>query len=583
MSVATTQAASPLAGNTPALLLTGGKILTADHDSRIVQAVAVADGKILAVGSDAIISALAGPSTTRIDLGGRCVIPGLIDGHAHMDNEGLKSIFPSLTGCNSMADLQERIAALAQKARPGEWIVTMPIGTPPYYRDGAECLKEKRYPTRYELDKAAPDNPVYIKPILGYWRGLGGFPLVSMANSRALQLAGINRDSLPPWGGIQIDRDLANGEPNGIFYEWTQISLVEMTLMRSVPAFDHSDRLPALRRSMAIYNSFGTTSVVEAHGVMDEVIETYRTLEQAGESHVRAHLVVSPSWGSVSPQDVAAMVRDVYGWCAGRGKGNAMLRVGGLYTRVGGDGADNRLRAASMPYRNFSGYAPDSEVSRPVVREIVLEAARNGMRMTTLYADCLDLFEEANKVRAITDNRWILSHIRTLTPDEIGRARDLGLVVTTQTNRWIADQGSALRARLGPEREDEIVPLRRLKEAGVSFGLGTDNTPVSLFHPLWHTVARRNARTGDAVAPRQKLSREEALRAATTGGAYLTFEEDLKGALEPGKFADMAVLNDDYLTVPEDRIKDLNAVMTIVGGRIVHSRENAPAVPEPRH
>ena len=572
----------PQSGAAADLLLSGGKIITADNDSRIAESIAVADGKVLAVGSDAAMAALARDSTTRIDLGGRTVIPGLVDGHAHMDNEGLKSIFPSLAGCRSIADIQDRIAALAQKTKPGEWIVTMPIGTAPYYRDGAECLKEKRYPTRQELDQAAPDNPVYIKPILGYWRGLGGFPLVSVANSRALQAAGINRDSLPPWGGIQIDRDLATGEPNGIFYEWTQISVVEMTLMRAVPAFDYADRLPALRRSMAIYNSFGTTSVVETHGVMDEVINTYRALEQAGESHVRAHLMVSPSWGSASPQDVAAMVRDVYAWCAGRGQGNALVRVGGLYTRIGGDGADNRLRAASMPYRNFSGYAPDSEVSRELVREVVLEAARNGMRVSTLYADCLDLFEEANKVQPIVGNRWIVSHIRTLSPDEISRIRDLGAVVTTQTNRWIADQGSALRARLGAAREDEIVPLRRLKDAGVHFGLGTDNTPVSLFHPLWHCVARRNSRTGDTIAPAQKLSREEALRACTLGGAYLTFEEDLKGSLEPGKFADMAVLNDDYLTVPEDRIKDLNAVMTIVAGRIVHRREDAPAVLMPR-
>ena len=561
---------------TPDLLLAGGKILTADSASRIVEAMVVADGKVLAAGNNAEMTALAGKGATRIDLGGRTVIPGLIDGHAHMDNEGLKNIFPSLTGCRSIADVQDRIAELARHAKPGAWIVTMPIGTPPYYRDGAECLKEARYPTRQELDKAAPENPVYIKPILGYWRGLGGFPLVSIANSRALQLAGIGRETLPPWGGIHMDRDLANGEPNGIFYEWTQISLVEMTLMRVAPAFANEHRLPALRRSMAVYNAFGTTSVVETHGVMDEVIQTYRALEQAGNCTVRAHLVISPSWKGASLQDVAAMVRDVYGWSAGRGRGSDMVRVGGIYTRIGGSGADNRLRAAAMPYLNFSGYAPDSEVSRELVRELVLEAARNGMRVSTIYADCLDLYEEANRVRPITENRWIISHLRSLTPEEIARIRDLGLVVTTQTNRWIADQGSALRTRLGPAREDEIVPLRRLTEAKVSFGLATDNTPVSLFHPLWHCVARRNARTGEQIAFSQRLSREEALRAATYGGACLTFEENLKGTLEPGKFADMAVLDQDYLNVPEDRIKDLCSVMTLVGGRIVHQSDDAP-------
>ena len=572
------QASSPLRDAIPDLVLTGGKILTADAAGSSVEAVAIAEGRILAAGTDFQINRLAAHATNRIALGGRTVIPGLIDGHAHMDNEGLKSIFPSLSGCASIADIQERIAELARRAKPGDWIVTMPIGTPPYYRDPPGCLKEGRYPNRLELDKAAPDNPVYIKPILGYWRGLGGFPLASVANTRALQLAGINRDSAPPWGGIQIDRDLATGEPNGVFYEWTPISVVEMTLMRCVPGFSNEDRLPALRRSMAAYNAYGTTSVVETHGVMEEVIAAYRALASTGESAVRAHLVVSPSWGAASPADVAAMIRDVYGFFAGRGKGDEILRVGGIYTRIGGASADNRLRVGAMPYRNFSGYAPDSEVARDMVREIAIEAARNGMRVTTMYADCLDLFEEANRIASIGEHRWIISHVRTLTPEEIARIRDLGIVLTTQTNRWIADQGSVLRARLGKDREDEIVPLRRLTEAGVPFALATDNTPVSLFHPLWHCVARRNARSGESIAPAQKLSREEALRAATSGGAYLTFEENLKGSLEPGKLADMAVLNDDYLSVPEDRIKDLYSVMTIVGGRIVHRSEDAPAL-----
>jgi predicted amidohydrolase YtcJ len=189
------------------IVLTGGKIVTLDARSTTCQALAASGGRVLATGTDAEIEALAGEGTERIRLGGRTVIPGLVDGHAHMDNEGLKTLLPSLSHCQSISDVQATIAELARAAQPGAWIVTMPIGTPPYYRDGADMLAERRYPTRYELDEAAPDHPVYIKPILGYWRGLGGFPLVSIANSRALNAAGITRETVPPWAGIQIDRD----------------------------------------------------------------------------------------------------------------------------------------------------------------------------------------------------------------------------------------------------------------------------------------------------------------------------------------------------------------------------------------
>jgi len=564
-------------GHVPAdIVLTGGKILTVDPAFRITEAVAISGDRVRAVGTDAEIAALCGPATTRIALGGRTVVPGLIDTHAHLDNEGLKAVYPSLADCRSIADVQARIAALAKAAAPGAWIVTMPIGTPPYYRDGADALVERRYPNRWELDEAAPDHPVFIKPILGYWRGLGGFPLVSVANSRALTLCGVGRDAMPPWSGIMIDRRLATGEPTGIFYEWTQISVVELTLMRDVPRFSYGDRAGGLARGMATYNATGTTSIVETHGVLPPVIRAYRELEDAGRSTVRAHLMVSPQWGTTGADEAAERMREWYGWCAGRGLGNAWLRVGGIHTRIGGQTPDARIRIGAMPYTGWSGYAPDSEVPRDMVREVVLEAARMGMRVTTLYADCLDLFEEANRVRSIVDRRWVISHLRSFTAGEIARIRDLGLVVTTQTNRWIADQGSALRARLGPEREDEIVPLRRLREAGVPFALATDNTPTSLFHPLWHCVARRNTHTGEVIALSQKLTRAEALHAATLGGAYVTFEEHDKGSIEPGKLADLAVLDADYLTVPEDAIRDLKSVLTMVGGRVVHRAEGAP-------
>src|SRR3989449_2785862 len=226
------------------LILHGGTVITIDPAFRLAEAVAVADDRIVAVGGNAEVRALAHGYTCLIDLGGRAVVPGLVDVHAHMDREGLKTVCPSLAGAASIEDVLQRIEALVRVAAPGEWIVTMPLGDPPSYFDVPQNLKEGRFPTRWELDRVAPRNPVYIRSIWGYWRHT--LPLVSIANSEALRLAGVTRQTMPPWDGIQIDRDSA-GEPTGIFIEQTFIPVVELSLMAAAPRFTHQDRAHALR------------------------------------------------------------------------------------------------------------------------------------------------------------------------------------------------------------------------------------------------------------------------------------------------------------------------------------------------
>ena len=160
------------------------------------EAIAIAGDRIVAVGPNEAMAPHTGPRTRVVDLKGKAVIPGITDGHAHMDREGLRNVFPSLGRVRSIRDIQDRIAELARGKKPGEWIVTMPIGDPPYYFDVPDILAEKRWPTRQELDAAAPNNPVYIRSIWGYWRGT--FPIVSCANTEALKRAGITRDTASP-------------------------------------------------------------------------------------------------------------------------------------------------------------------------------------------------------------------------------------------------------------------------------------------------------------------------------------------------------------------------------------------------
>lgn len=552
----------------PSLVLYGGNVVTLDPALPAAEAVAISGDRIAEVGASRDIRRLAGADTRLVDLAGRTVMPGLVDAHAHMDREGLKLLCPSLAGARSIDDVLQRIGPLVKAAAPGDWIVTMPLGDPPYYLDVPGNLRERRFPTRHDLDRVAPRNPVYIRSIWGYWRHT--LPLVSIANSEALRLAGITRQTVPPWDGIQIARDSA-GEPTGIFVEQTYVPVVELSLMGAVPRFTHRDRARGLRDSMRIYNATGTTSVVEGHGVADEVMRVYDEAAGRGELTVRAHLTMSPAWGGADPAAIASRIAEWKPRIAGRGSGDAFLRVAGLVAETNPT-ADVAVRARSMPYTGWAGFSYDAALPRGQLRAVLLTAAREDIRVLSMGTGLLDLYEEVNRLVPIRDRRWVIEHIGILTGDEIGRIRDLGVVLTTHTNRYLYKEGDQFRAQAGAGGEDTIVPLRRLKAAGVHVALATDNVPPSLFWPVWQAVARVGRITGRVIGPAQRLSRADALRAATLEGAYLTFEEDQKGSIVAGKLADLVVLSDDPLTCAEVRIRDITADMTIVGGRIVYER-----------
>jgi predicted amidohydrolase YtcJ len=554
------------------LILTGGKVLTVDARFSIAQAVAVRDGRILAVGSDAAVERHRGPRTEEIALAGRTMVPGLIDGHAHMDRAGLRRILPSLSGCRTIADVQARIAELARGKPPGAWIVTMPLGEPPFYRDPEKGLAESRWPTRQELDAAAPDNPVYIKPIWGYWRHT--LPLVSVANSRALALAGIDRGTVPPSPAIEIDKDAA-GEPTGIFREQHFMPLVELSLLRAAPGFTVAERAATLPAAAAAYHAFGTTSVYEGHGVAAEVLQAYRQVHEAGRLTMRSTLVFCPDWRGLEDVDPACLVDGWAHWLAGRGLGDEMLRMGGLITEIGRN-PDNAIRAAA-PTTGWAGFNYDMGLPRDRAKQLLVACARRGIRVTGIWPDMLELFAEVDRIAPIRGLRWVLGHIAVLTREQVGMVRDLGLVVTTHTNRYIAKEGHLLRARHQLPDEEAIVPLRALRDAGVPVSLATDNVPISLWHPVMQAVTRLSTAERRPIGESQALSREEAIRAVTNHGAFLTMEEDRKGSIEPGKLADFAVLSADPMSIPAEAIADIEAEITIVGGRIVHRRDAQPS------
>src|SRR3989475_2542257 len=559
-------------GDPADLVLRNGKVITVDRTFTIAESIAIAGDRVLAVGPNATMAALTSLSTRTIDLRGKTVIPGLIDGHAHMDREGLKSVFPSLGPVRSIRDIQDRIAELARGARPGEWIVTMPIGDPPFYFGVPDSLPEKRWPTRQELDVAAPNNPIFIRSIWGFWRGTP--PLVACANTEALKRAGITRDTVSPLPELVIEKD-ANGEPTGVFIEDGMQPTAELIWFREATEFSRADRARGLPIAAKAYHAFGTTSIFEGHGVANEVIRAYKDAYRDGTLTMRAGLVFSPDWKAAGNGPLGSLIESWGGLLGDPASGDDWLKLTGIYANIGRQPGDD-VRASASPYTGWAGFNYDTGLPRERLKEGLIQCARNDIRavLNSNSPGVIDLLDEVDREVPLKGRRWVVVHISILSPRDIERIVRMGLVLTSHTNSNIYKEGHTWQARLPRERQRENTPLRDLIDAGVKVGLITDNVPISLFWPIWESVARLSRVTNERIAPEQSITRAQALRCATLNGAYLTFDEDKKGSLEPGKLADLAVLSADPLTVPEPAIRDITADMTMVGGKIVHQIPN---------
>jgi predicted amidohydrolase YtcJ len=569
----------------PETVLVNGKIVTVDNDFSIVEAVAIKDGKFVGVGTNQEIQKLAGPKTEVIDLEGKTVVPGFFDGHAHMDREGLKFVYPALTKTGHLTDpaassVEEIVKAVereVKKKKPGEWVVTMPIGAYPYFTEIPDSLARTGFPTRWDLDKVSPDNPVYIRYPWYYWRGKP--PLVSVANSAALKLAGITRDTLPPHSGVQIAKDDKTGEPTGVFLEWGEEGSIEFSLLKVAPRFTQEMRTEALKLSMQKYNAVGTTSIYEGHSISSETLRAYRALWERGEMSVRSYLVISPAWDAAPEGNIEEVLRDWAAYAAGTGIGDDMLKLGGIWTSVGKSAVDS-IRRKEAPYNAWAGYGADMVLppERGTLYDLVLAAAKANLRANAKAAALpildryLDAFKRVNEQIPIADRRFALMHLRWVTESQQEKIKELGVVPTVIVHKMVGKRGSAATRGISPEKLETLVPLKSFVDKGIPFVLCTDNVPINPLHILQAAVERKDFVTGEVIAPNQRISREEALKGLTIYGAYLTFEEDIKGSIELGKLADLVVLSDDIMTSPEDKIEDAEVLLTMVGGKIVYKK-----------
>jgi len=551
----------------PDLILHNGRVHTLETPNRTVSALAVCGDRIAAAGEGAALLKHRGSGTQVIDLAGRTVVPGFYDAHPHLDRMGLRDLCGvKIAHCRSVVEICAAVRAAAAHTPPGEWIVPLPMGAPPEdYVFEAGQLREGRFPDRNDLDRAAPHNPVYIRSPWGWWSRL---PLPSVANSRALTLAGVTRATEAPHN-VEIVKDAA-GEPTGVFLERNRAPVLEYTLFECVPRFTFEDRYAGLRYAVRVSNAAGTTAAFEGHGVTPLVIEAYRRLQASGELTLRMHLPLSVPSAALGDAEVQDLLERWAPRIAGRGSeagAGGLLREEGLCLDVA-DPVTARIIAKGYPYEQWAGHFYQSLPHERLVA-LGLAAAKLRQRVCTLV--CYELervlraFEEIDAQVSIRDRRWVAVHVTEATDEQILRIKRLGLVATvTPTFMYMAGDRFNLQA-LGPRG----TPIRRLLDAGVPVALSTDGVPHSMPFALWEALARWDNDSGRRLGE-SGLTREEALRLATVAGHYLTWDEGCRGPLSPGMAADFAVLDEDPLSCELEKIRHIRVARTFVAGRQVH-------------
>jgi predicted amidohydrolase YtcJ len=535
----------------PQLVLAGGKILTMDGRATVAEALAVRDGRILAVGSDAAIKPLAGPQTRVIDLAGKTVVPGLIDTHAHFKAAGLGDYVVNLGAAKNVAGALDIIKEFVAGKKPGAWITTGGWHPP-------SQLVEKRYLTRQELDSVSPDNPVYLRTV-------GHF---SMASSLALKMAGIDRTTPDPSGG-SFERD-TSGDLTGVLVE-TAIPRVEDV----VPPYTEEDEIRQYTIAEAALNSFGITSVVEgATSARDTRI--LEKIALAGTATLRVGTMFRPE----PPAELSAWEAIMSGNGATSGFGDDWLKLGGI--KIFYDGGMT-LKTALMrdvypdSHDDYHGIAQQTPER---LKQLVSIANKYNWRVGVhvvgdLGVDqVLDAFEAADKEKSIKDRRFILIHASLIRPEQMERAGKLGVRIDFQ-NVFMWDKAATVERFLGKATADRAVPTRTLidKMGLDSLGAGTDFpvNPINPFLNMFIMVTRKDP-AGQIYGASEAISREQALRLYTSAASRYMFEEARKGTLEVGKLADLVILSADFMNVPEDQIKNIKADMTVVGGKVVFQR-----------
>jgi hypothetical protein len=526
----------------PDLILSNGKIVTVDDRFTIAQAVAVRGDRIVAVGANAEIGRLAGPATRRIDLGGRTVTPGLIDNHMHL-LRGATTWMRELRfdGVESRKQAIDLVRARAKAEGPGAWVFNIGGWAHHQFADDPKPF------TREELDRIAPDNPVALQE--SYYQ--------VFLNSRALHEFGIEANSPDPKDFVagSIVRD-ASGKPTGVIKgDIAATRPVAARLPKVAPEQLEASSLQLVRDM----NRAGLTSFGVA-GCNADVLEIFQKWKAKDRLPVRIFCIGGAA--AATPEQVDRSIQQI---------GQMKLFQGDQYI-------DNVFFGESVytPLHDpmFALKSDPKPEQLALWRKMAMEIARAGLPLH-VHAELhntidafLDQIEAVNKEYPIRNLRWTLAHINQINAAQIERMKKLGMYAAVHP--WAVINGGIMHEGFGDGAYD-MPPLATIQSSGIVWGLGTDSTAANQYLPfttLYFAVTGKMP--GGMKVIRQTISREDALIAHTRKNAFLVFQEDNLGSIQPGKLADLVVLDRDYLTIPADQIKDIRPAMTMVGGRIVH-------------
>jgi predicted amidohydrolase YtcJ len=532
------------------LILYNGQIHTVDPANPAATAVAIADGKFVAVGDDAAIMQLAGPDTVQIDLQRKRAIPGLNDSHIHLIRGGLNfNLELRWDGVPSLADAMRLLAAQVARTPTPQWVRVVGGWTEMQFA-------ERRMPTLDELNAVAPDTPVFIMHL--YDRAL--------LNRAALRAVGYTRDTPAPAGG-QIQKD-ARGEPTGLMLATPNAMILYSTLAKG-PKLSYEHQVNSSRHFMRELNRFGLTSVIDAGGGFQNFPDDYQVIKELNE---KKQLTVRIAY-NLFTQRPKQEYEDFDAWT----KSVKLYQGDDMYRH---NGAGEMLVFSAADFEDFLQVRPDlppdmdAELER-VVRLLVEN--RWPFRLHATYNESitrfLAVFEKVNQDIPFNGLPWIFDHAETIDERNIDRVKALGGGIAVQDR--MAFQGEYFTERYGADAAQHTPPIQRMLAAGVPVGAGTDATRVSSYNPwvsLYWMTAGKTVGGLQLYSEQTRLSRETALELYTRGSAWFSNEQEKKGSIKVGMLADLAVLDQDFFTVDEEVIKQIEAELTIVGGNIVYTK-----------
>src|SRR6266513_1290708 len=548
--------------NSPELILINGRIATVDHSRPFAEAVAIHQSRFISVGSNEEIMRLRASNTETIDLGGRTVIPGLNDSHMHPIRGGLNyNMELRWDGVPSLADALRMLKEQAARTPAPQWVRVIGGWTEFQFAEG-------RMPTLDEINAVAPDTPVFVMHLYDS----------VLLNGAALRAVGYDKNAPDfPAGEVQRDR---HGNPTGLLIAKPNANILYSTLAKG-PNLSREDQLNSSKQFFRELNRFGITSVIDAGGGFQNYPDDYGVVN---ELHRNGELSVRLAY-NLFTQKPKQELADFQSWTkmTKHGDGDDFYRM---------NGAGEMLVFSAADFEDFLVPRPDmlpvmeSEL-KAVVRHLVEN--RWPFRLHATYNEtierALNVYEQVNREIPFNGLHWFFDHCETVTDRNIERVKALGGGIAVQ-NR-MAFQGEYFVQRYGAQQAKRTPPIRRMLEIGVPVGAGTDATRVSSYNPdlsLYWLITGKTIGGLGLYLQENRLDREEALKLYTMGSSWFSTEDGKKGALAPGQLADLAILSADYFSIPDEEIKRLESVLTIVGGKVVYATEEfsklaPPALP----